>query len=35
MQLSQKEKFFFAIYFAFFKSRLNFEKFQKKDDPHR
>ena len=34
MQLSQKLKTFFSIFFAFSKSRLNFEYFQKKDDAH-
>ena len=33
-QLSQKEKAFSKVFLAFSKSRLNFEDFQKKDDPH-
>ena len=32
MQLSRKEKTFSEFFFAFLKSRLNFENFQKKDD---
>ena len=32
MQLSQKLKTFSGFFAAFFKSRLNFELFQKKDD---
>ena len=31
---SRKEKNLFGIFFAFFKSILNFKHFQKKDDPH-
>ena len=34
LQLSQKLKTFFQFFFAFSKSRLNFEHFQKKDDAH-
>ena len=39
MELSKKQKtfpqfFFFFFFFAFLKSSLNFEHFQKKDDPH-
>ena len=39
IQLSQEEKkifpnFFFFFFFAFWKSRLYFEHFRKKDDPH-
>ena len=34
MQLSQKQKTFSEFLFAFSTSRLNFEHFQKKDDPH-
>ena len=33
--LSQKEKSASHFFFAFLKSTLNFEHFQKKDDPHR
>ena len=33
-KLSQKQKSFPAIFSAFSKSKLNFEHFQKKDDPH-
>ena len=32
--LSEKKKTFFQIFSAFLKSKLNFEHFQKKDDPH-
>ena len=32
--LSQKRKFFSKFSSSFFKSTLNFEHFQKKDDPH-
>ena len=32
--LSQKQKAFSQIFLAFSKSTLNFEHFQKKDDPH-
>ena len=32
--LSQKRKLFSQFFSAFFKSTLNFEHFQKKDDPH-
>ena len=34
MQLSQKQKFIFQFVSAFLKSRLNFQHFQKNDDPH-
>ena len=34
MQLSQKLKPFSEFFFAFSKSGLNFEHFQKKDDAH-
>ena len=34
MQFSQKQKAFSQIFFAFSKSTLNFEHYQKKDDPH-
>ena len=34
MQLSRKQKTVFEFFCGFFKSRLNFEHFQKKDDPH-
>ena len=33
MQLSQKEKIFSDFFFISLKSRLNFEHFQKEDDP--
>ena len=33
MQLSQKQEAFPQIFLAFSKSNLNFEHFQKKDDP--
>ena len=33
-QLSQKQKAFSEFFVAFSKSTLNFEYFQKKDDPH-
>ena len=33
-QLSQKEKAFSEFVLAFSKSTLNFEDFQKRDDPH-
>ena len=35
MQLSQKQKTSAQFLAAFWKSRLNFEYFEKKDDPHR
>ena len=35
MQLSQKKKNFSQFVAAILKSRLNFEHFLKKDDPHR
>ena len=34
MQLSQKQKNVFPIFISFWKSRFNFEDFQKKDDFH-
>ena len=34
MHLSQKQNIFSAFFAAFFESALNFEHFQKKDDPH-
>ena len=34
MQLSQKQKTFSGIFDEFFKSRLNFQDIQKKDDTH-
>ena len=34
MQLSQKQKTFYQLFFAFLKSILNFEHFPKKDDSH-
>ena len=33
-RLSQKQKAFLIFFLAFSKSTLNFEIFQKKDDPH-
>ena len=33
-QLSQKQKAFSQLFIAFSKCTLNFEHFQKKDDPH-
>ena len=33
-QLSQKQKAFSQVFIAFSKCALNFEHFQKKDDPH-
>ena len=33
-QLSQKQKAFSQFFLAFSKCTLNFEHFQKKDDPH-
>ena len=35
MQLSQKQKTFSESFPAFSKSSLNFQDFDKKDDPHR
>ena len=35
MQLSQKQKTFSQFFAAFLKSTLNFEHFEKKDDPQR
>ena len=35
MQLSEKLKTFSWFFPAFWKCRLNFEHFQKKDDPHK
>ena len=34
VQLSQKQKTFPPLFSAFSKSKLNFENFKKKDDPH-
>ena len=34
MHLSQKENDFSEFFSPFFESSLNFENFQKKDDPH-
>ena len=34
MQLSQKQKTFSELFFAFLKSKFNFKQFPKKDDPH-
>ena len=34
MPLSQKENYFSEFFCPFFESALNFEHFQKKDDPH-
>ena len=33
--LSQKQRTLSGFFFAFLKSRLNFQNFQTKDDPHR
>ena len=33
-QLSQKQKPFYLFFLAFWKSALNLEHFQRKDDPH-
>ena len=35
MQLSQKQKTFSELFFAFLKCKFNFKQFPKKDDPHR
>ena len=35
MQLSQKQKTFSELFFAFLKSKFNFKQFPKKDDPPR
>ena len=35
LQLSQKQKTFSQIFFAFLKSILNYKHLPKKDDPHR
>ena len=35
MQLSQKQKTFSELFFAFLKSKFNFKQFPKKDYPHR
>ena len=35
MQLSQKQKTFSEFFAAFLKFRVNFEYFEKTDDPHR
>ena len=34
MQLSQKQKDFSQLFAGIFESKLNFEHFEKKDDPH-
>ena len=34
MQISQKQRTFSQLFFASFKSRLNFEHIEKKDDSH-
>ena len=34
MQLSQKQKAFSEFFLTFFKSTLDFEDFEKRDDPH-
>ena len=34
MLLSQKQKIFYEFFSPFFQSALNFQHFQKKDDPH-
>ena len=35
MQLSKKQKNFLELFCAFLKSRLKFEHFEEKNDPHR
>ena len=35
MQLSQKQKGFSLFFLTFSKSTLDFEEFEKRDDPHR
>ena len=35
MQISKKQKAFFQVFPAFLEFRLCFERFEKKDDPHR
>ena len=35
MEVSQKQKTFSEFFSAFLKSKLNFEHFEKKGDPHR
>ena len=35
MQLSQKQKTFSELFFAYLKSKFNFKQFPKKHDPHR
>ena len=35
MQLSKKQKKFLELFCAFLKSRLKFEHFEEKNDPHR
>ena len=35
MQLSQKQKTFSELFFAYLKSKFNFTQFPKKDDPHK
>ena len=35
MELPQKQKSFSEFFAAFLKSKLNFQYFEKKDDPHR
>ena len=34
MQLSQKQEIISDFFFAFWKARLNFERFPKKEEPH-
>ena len=34
MHLSQKQRIFSQFFSAFFETALNFEHFQRKDDPH-
>ena len=34
IKFSQKQKIFHGLFSAFSKSKLNFEHFQEKDDPH-
>ena len=35
MRLSQKQEMFSEFFLAFLKSTLNFERFPKKEEPHR
>ena len=34
MRLSQEQEIFYELFFAFYKARLNFERFRKKEEPH-